>query len=103
MYFPAPLEQLFERETGHARSRHLVGVGILWIVLGASYSMLVRLGPPSTQALSVNTVRMGVVTPILVAVTVAIWWGVRPVVRELLMMLANIVAPASMILVITFA
>src|SRR3712207_8422840 len=34
MYFPAPLEQLFERETGHARSRHLVGVGILWIVLG---------------------------------------------------------------------
>ena len=103
MYFPARLEQLFERETQHARSRHLVGVGILWIVLGVAYSTVVRLGPVSTQALSVNTVRMAAVTPILIAVTVAIWWGVRPFAREVLMMVANIVAPSSMILVITFA
>jgi diguanylate cyclase (GGDEF)-like protein len=36
-------------------------------------------------------------------VTFAIWWGVRPLTREFLMMLANIIAPASMILVVMFA
>jgi diguanylate cyclase (GGDEF)-like protein len=102
MYFPARLEQLFESETGHARSRHLVGIGMLWIALGVLYAIAVPLGPESTYGLSVNTRRLGVVTPILIAVTFAIWWGVRPFVRELLMMLANIIAPASMILIITF-
>jgi diguanylate cyclase (GGDEF)-like protein len=103
MYFPARLEQLFERETERARTRHLVGIGILWILLGLVYAVTTRVGPVSTQALSVNTVRIGVVSSILIAVTFTIWWGVRPFTRELLMMLANIVAPASMILVITFA
>jgi diguanylate cyclase (GGDEF)-like protein len=102
MYFPARLEQLFERETGHARSRHLVGIGVLWIALGVLYAIAVPLGPEATRGLSVNAVRLGVVTPILIAVTFAIWWGVRPFARELLMMLANIVAPTSMILTITF-
>lgn len=103
MYFPDRVEQLFECETRHARSRHLVGIGILWIVLGVAYAIAVRFGPTSTDALSIYTVRLGVVTPILIAVTFAIWWGVRPFTRELLMMLASIVAPASMILIITFA
>jgi diguanylate cyclase (GGDEF)-like protein len=103
MYFPARLEQLFESDTQHARSRHLVGIGIIWIALGVMYALVVRLGPASTDALSVNSVRLAVVTPILVAVTFTIWWGVRPFTREFLMMLANIIAPASMILVITFA
>ena len=103
MYFPGRLEQLFERETEHARSRHLVGIGILWIALGVIYALVLRLGPTSTDALTVNSVRLAVVTPILIAVTFAIWWGVRPFARELLMMLATIIAPASMILVITFA
>ena len=102
MYFPARLEQLFERETALPRSRHLVGVGILWIIVGVLYSIAVPLGPASSHALSVNSVRLGIVTPILVGVTFAIWWGVRPLTRELLMMLATIIAPASMILVITF-
>ena len=103
MYFPGRLERLFESETEHARSRHLVGIGVLWIALGVMYALFVRLGPASTDALSVNGIRLAVVTPILIAVTFTIWWGVRPFVRELLMMLANIIAPASMILVITFA
>lgn len=103
MYFPARLEQLFESETQHVRSRHLVGIGILWIALGVMYALVVRLGPASTDALSVNSLRLAVVTPILIAATFTIWWGVRPFTRELLMMLANIIAPASMILVITFA
>jgi len=41
-----------------------------------------------------------VVTPILLAVTAAIWWGVRPALRELLMTAANIIAPVSIILVV---
>ncbi len=102
MYFPARLEQLFERETATTRNRHLVGIGILWIALGFLYAIAVPLGPESARGLSVNVIRLGVVTPVLVAVTFAIWWGVRPFARELLMMLANIIAPASMILVITF-
>jgi diguanylate cyclase (GGDEF)-like protein len=103
MHFSTRLEQLFESETQHARSRHLVSVGIIWIVVGVLYAVVTRVGPASTHALSASTVRMGVVTPILIAVTFAIWWGVRPFTRELLMMLATIIAPASMILVITFA
>ena len=103
MYFPGRLERLFERETGHGRSRHLVGIGILWIALSVMYAIAVRPGAPSTNVLSGNTVRLGVVAPVLIAVTFAIWWGVRPFARELLMMLANIIAPASMILIVTFA
>jgi diguanylate cyclase (GGDEF)-like protein len=102
MYFPARLEHLFECETQHTRSRHLVGIGILWIALGVMYAIAVPLGPTSTRALGVDTVRVAVVTPILIAVTFTIWWGVRPFIRELLMMLAHIIAPASMILIITF-
>lgn len=78
MYFPGRLEQLFESETEHARSRHLVGIGILWIALGVLYAFAARLGPASTRALSADTVRLAVVTPILIAVTFTIWWGVRP-------------------------
>jgi len=103
MYFPARLEQLFESETQHARGRHLVGIGMVWIAGGVLYGIATRVGPMSTRALSVNTVRLGVITPILIAVTFAIWWGLRPFARELLMMLATIIAPASMILVIAFA
>ncbi|HUQ83117.1 MAG TPA: GGDEF domain-containing protein [Gemmatimonadaceae bacterium] len=105
MYFPARLEQLFELETGHARSRHLVGIGILWIVVGVLYAIVGGFGPASVSAhaWSVYDVRLAVVTPILVAVTFAIWWGVPPFTRELAMMVANIIAPASIILVITFA
>ena len=103
MYFPDRLEELFERETGHARSQHLVAIGTLWITLGLAYGLAVPLGPASANALSVNAVRLGVVIPTLIAVTFAIWWGMRPLARELLMMLASIIAPASMILVITFA
>jgi diguanylate cyclase (GGDEF)-like protein len=103
MYFPARLERLFECETQQARSRHLVAVGILWIVLGVIYVVAVPLGPASTNGLSANTLRFGVITPMLIVITFALWWGVRPFTRELLMMLANIVAPASMILFVTFA
>ena len=103
MYFPARLEQLFESETQHARSRHLVGIGMLWIALGVVYALVVPLGPASIRASGVDTVRLAVVTPILIAIIFAIWWGVRPFVREVLMMLANIIAPASMLLVVTFA
>ena len=103
LYFPTGLERLFECETQHARGRRLVGIGIIWIAVGVMYAIATRVGPGPTHALSVNTVRMAVITPLLLAVTFAIWWGVRPFTRELLMMLATIVAPASMILVITFA
>jgi diguanylate cyclase (GGDEF)-like protein len=44
------------------------------------------------------TIRLAIVTPILIAVTFAVWWGVAPFVRELMMMFACIVAPASLML-----
>ena len=102
LYFPARLERLFERETGHARSRHLVGIGMIWIVLGVLYTIAVPAGPADADGLNVSSVRLGVVTPMLIAVTFAIWWGVRPFARELLMMLANIVAPASVLFMVIF-
>ena len=97
LYFPARLEQLFEYETGHERSRHLVGVGILWIALGVFVALVLPSGSHPTPFGMNPTVRLGVVTPILTLIVFAIWWGVRPFVRELLMMLACIVAPASLI------
>ena len=104
MYFPARLEQLFESETQHARSSHLVTVGILWIALGVLYTIIQRADPVTAGAFGVDAaVRLGVVTPILIAVTFAIWWGVRPFLREFLMTMVNIIAPASMILLVAFA
>ena len=61
LYFPARLERLFESETQHERSRHLVGIGILWIALGVMYALVVRTGPTSTDALSANGLRLAVV------------------------------------------
>ena len=102
MYFPARLEQLFEHETQHERSRHLVGVGILWIAIGILYSVLSLNGLATPLAFGTEAlVRVAMITPILIAITFAIWWGVRPMVRESLMMIAHIIAPASIMLIVT--
>src|SRR5688500_12152121 len=103
MHFPARLEHLFESETEHARRRHLVGLGSLWIAPGFACAVVSARGPAATRTVGVKAVRVGVVTPILIAMTFAIWWGVRPFTREILMTLANIIAPASMILMVMFA
>ena len=99
LYFPTKLERLFERETQHARSRHLVTVGILWMLVGALSALIVSASPAGSRPFGMSpAIRLGVVTPILASVTFAVWWGVKPFVRELLMMLACIIAPASVIL-----
>jgi len=103
MYFPSRLERLFEYETENARSRHLVGVGTLWIVIGAFYALIAPPSPAAPWAIGEDVIRLGVVTPILMAVTFAIWWGVRPAIRETLMTLSSIIAPASIILLIVVA
>src|SRR5688500_10073625 len=101
LYFPARLEQLFEHETQHARSRHLVAVGILWILLGILSAIVLPTKGEGPAPFGMNpAVRLGLVTPIVIAIVFAVWWGVRPFVRELLMMSACIIAPASMILTV---
>jgi diguanylate cyclase (GGDEF)-like protein len=101
--FPARLERLFEYETEHARSRHLVGVGLLWIAVGVLVAIILPATSRGPVPLGINpTVRLGIVTPILIGVVFAIWWGVRPLVRELLMMSACIIAPSSLILGVMF-
>lgn len=96
--FPERLEQLFERETQHARSSHLVLIGGIWIALGILVTLLLSRGSDTPAFGMQPAVRLGIVTPILVGTTFAIWFGVRPFVRELLMMLACIIAPGSLIL-----
>jgi diguanylate cyclase (GGDEF)-like protein len=98
LYFPAPLERLFERETQHARSSHLVAVGILWIMMGVFVALIIHNGTGPAPFAMNPTVRLAIITPILAAVVFAVWWGVRPFVRELLMTVACITAPASMML-----
>src|SRR5687768_1319024 len=101
LYFPPRLEQLFEHETQIARSRHLVSVGMLWIAVGVLYAIFqpgFTSGSPGSGPGSL--VRLLVVTPVVIAVTFSVWWGVRPFVRELLMMPVHILAPARMILVV---
>ena len=97
MYFSPRLEQLFEHETQIARSRHLVGMGMLWIAVGVLYAIF---QPGLASGGTESFVRLLVVTPVVIAVTFSVWWGVRPFLRELLMMLVHILAPASMILIV---
>lgn len=101
MYFPSRLEKLFEYETGHSRSRHLVSVGILWVSLGVLYTIFGLNGLATPLEFGPEAViRVILVTPVLIAITFAIWWGVPPVTRESLMMLASIIAPASIMLLV---
>jgi diguanylate cyclase (GGDEF)-like protein len=102
MYFPPRLERLFEYETQITRSGHLVAVGILWISIGLLYSFFpVTPDPQVAGELRVaQIIRLGVITPVLIAVTFAIWYGVQPAVREFLVMCANIIAPGSIILIV---
>ena len=103
MYFPARLERLFESETQQERSSHLVAVGILWIALGLLFAIVL---PPTdagpTPFGMKVAVRVGVVTPILLIVVAAVWWGVRPLLREFLVMMASVIAPVSMMLGVMF-
>jgi diguanylate cyclase (GGDEF)-like protein len=103
MTFPKHLEALFEHETGDARGRHLVSVGILWIAIGILYAVASPSDLGAPAGIGGDAMRLGVVTPIIAVATFAVWWGVRPLVREMLMMLASIVAPASIILLIVVA
>jgi len=99
LYFSARLERLFEHETQHARSGHLVAVGILWIAIGLVAGIFFQRGATGPAPFGMNVaVRAGLVTPVLIAVVFAVWWGVRPVLREFLVMLASVIAPATMIL-----
>jgi diguanylate cyclase (GGDEF)-like protein len=104
LYFRDRLERLFEYETQQARSAHLVAVGILWIVMGfAAAIVFQRSGGESPPFGLTFGLRAGMVTPLLVAVVFAVWWGVRPFLREFLVMLASIVAPGSVILSVMFS
>jgi diguanylate cyclase (GGDEF)-like protein len=102
LYFPAHLEELFEFETQQSRSSHLVVVGIIWIAFGVLAAVALSGGSGPAPFGMHPAVRLGLVTPILIAVVVAVWWGVRPFIRELLVMLACIIAPASMMLGVIF-
>lgn len=104
LYFPARLERLFERETQADRSRHLVGVGILWIAIGVLASLVMAQDGSGHAPFGMNAaVRVGIVTPMLAAVVAAIWRGVRPVIREGLITVACVIAPATMILSVMIA
>src|SRR4051812_30095047 len=104
LYFSSRLERLFEHETQQARSGHLVAVGILWIVVGFAAGILLQRSGGQSPSFGMNLrVRAGVVTPVLAAMVFAVWWGVRPMVRESLVMLASIVAPATVILGVVFS
>lgn len=96
--FPRRLEQLFEYETQYARTCHLVAIGLVWVGMTVITAFLFagRAGAPSPFGMNV-AIRLGVVTPLLGAMVAAIWWGVRPMVREGLAMLGCIIAPASLI------
>ena len=76
-----------------------MAVGILWIVVGLAAGILFQRSGTQPAPFGMNLgVRAGVVTPVLAAVVFAVWWGVRPFLREFLAMLASIIAPATMIL-----
>ena len=81
-----------------------MAVGILWIVVGFAAAILFERSGAQSAPFGMNFwVRAGVVTPILVAIVFAVWWGVRPFLRELLVMLASVIAPATLILGVMFS
>ncbi len=81
-----------------------MAVGILWIVVGFGAAILLQRGGGRSAPFGMNVgVRAGVVTPILVAIVFGVWWGVRPFWREFLVMLASVIAPATVILGVMFS
>lgn len=81
-----------------------MAVGILWILVGFATAILLRPSGAQSAPFGMNVgVRAGVVTPILVVIVFAVWWGVQPFLREFLVMLASIIAPATVILGVMFS
>ncbi|HWV58181.1 MAG TPA: diguanylate cyclase [Longimicrobiales bacterium] len=99
MYFPPPLERLFEQETGPARSRHLVLTGIVCALCTLAYTLYAladrQLLPGSSSA--VYVLRFGIVTPVVLAASFAVWLGLRPLARELTVAVALSAGPILML------
>jgi diguanylate cyclase (GGDEF)-like protein len=102
MYFPRRVESLFEHETGVARTRHLVAVGIVWSLTIVLYAVLSQAGSFVIPGVfrTALILRIGMLLPLVLGVTFAIWWGLEPVPRELAMMAANIIGPVSLLLLV---
>ena len=102
MYFPAPLERLFEQETGEARRRHLVLAGVICVacsLMYTGYALTRRSLLPGTSDL-VYVLRFGVIAPVVMAATFAVWLGLQPLLRELTVALALCTGPVLMMFLI---
>ncbi|POR03996.1 hypothetical protein AU468_04855 [Alkalispirochaeta sphaeroplastigenens] len=87
---PAALEQRFEQETGSERSRHLVLRTLVALILVNFFLVSDRFMTPDimTQA---RIVRLGIITPVGIAVALMIRRGIAPAFREFLMALVTVV------------
>ncbi len=79
--FPAPLEDIFERETSVARVRHMIVAGMIAVLtydlfLFSDYSMV----PDIIKAALI--IRLGIVTPLTLLVMAAQYRGLSPQLRE---------------------
>jgi diguanylate cyclase (GGDEF)-like protein len=79
--FPEQLEDLFERETGAARVRHMVVAGLMAILtydlfLFSDYTMAPRVFETAL------VVRLGIITPMAILVMIAQYRGLSPLLRE---------------------
>jgi diguanylate cyclase (GGDEF)-like protein len=96
MYFPALLERRFERDTGRDRCRSLVLRGLLGLALFNIFLISDWQLMPD-QADYATLLRLGLVTPLALAVMLVTWRNPPPYLREglqgLIVVLANAVPP----------
>lgn len=100
--FPRPLEELFERETEDERARHLVSAGFVAVVIYIFFLFSDLRMIPDVLGTAV-VVRLFVVTPLSLAVIFALWWGVRPSVREAMESAIMIISAVSIIMLVVIS
>lgn len=100
--FPRHLEALFERETEDERARHLVSAGFVAVVIYIFFLFSDLRMIPDVLGTAV-VVRLLIVTPLSLAVIFALWWGVRPVLREAIESAMMVISAVSIIALVVIS
>ncbi|SIQ89954.1 diguanylate cyclase (GGDEF) domain-containing protein [Alkalispirochaeta americana] len=99
---PAELEQRFEEETGDERSRYLVLRNLVALVLINFFLFSDRFMIPDMMV-HARVVRLGLITPAGLAVTLMIRRGVAPAVREFFVELITVMSGLGVLYLVLFS
>ncbi len=94
--FPAPLEDIFEQETGAARVRHMVIAGLVAILIYDAFLFSDYLTTPDIFKTAL-IVRLGIFTPLTLLIMATQYRGLTPHLRECAGAFASVVGSVGLI------